>query len=144
MMVPVEAIQGAAWVVPEYNGNITEDFNYKSLKPDRYWYVKRRFMDRSGWDITFQSEWGTDQDARLDELLKQQQVVVGGNEMALRHMIIPNEPVGNADEPVGNAGAYDYDINFDNDELFDQINGRQDPQAYLDNDIPDDSDDDDL
>jgi hypothetical protein len=101
-------------------------------------------MDRSGWDITFQSEWGTDQDARLDELLKQQQVVEGGNEMALRHMIIPNEPVGNADEHVGNAGAYDYDINFDNDELFDQINGRQDPQAYLDNDIPDDSDDDDL
>jgi hypothetical protein len=111
MMADIHILQGACWVVPSHGKSIPDNDHVKSSAADVFWYFKRGFMDRSGWDAEFRSEWGTDDDAHLEALMMENQAVgpaghnlIGAN---LRDMLVLSPRRARELE----LGAYD--LNFD-------------------------------
>jgi hypothetical protein len=55
-VVEIEAIQGAAFVQPYFSTGTTP-LNSTSKFSDLYWYVNRKFVDRSDWEDTVHQDW---------------------------------------------------------------------------------------
>jgi hypothetical protein len=110
MLEEVEVVQGAAFVIPCYKDKnaFRTDMSIKSSFTDNYWYVHRKFMDRSGYEEEVVLEWGNDDDQNLDRFLQEQLVHQDGS---VRQMIFGHHPDDTGiDSESDEDDASDYDV----------------------------------
>ena len=132
MLEEVEVVQGAAFVIPCYKDKnaVRTDMITKSSFTDNYWYIHRKFMDRSGYEEEVILEWGNDDNQNLDRFLQEQLVHQTGS---VREMIFARgngqrEDIGiDSDselDSLADEDASDYDVDEARSRRRGQLEGR--------------------
>jgi hypothetical protein len=124
-LIPVSSLSSVVYIAPDFSsmqekgtrhGGLRTDYKEVASRTDRYWYVPRRFTDRSGWnleteaDAFFQQNDIDDPSLNFDDRLMK---------LMEANIIFRNENMG-----VGRVGEYDVGEVMDelvqaNEEVFD-------------------------
>ena len=95
--ISTESLVEVACVVPMYSTAYwDEGYRTSCRQNDRFWYVHRKFIDRSGWDEGFKVDWGNDDEHKLLQvMLKRQELEDDSEESKL--IVDDNYSDGNFD-----------------------------------------------